>query len=146
MRKPRLIIAFRNPKGEREEENHMKNVTTFITVGILYLAISTALSSPALAQAIKPLSGTKGADAVNTGVHQFNQGNLDNAMSQFQQALKQNPRSGVAHYNLALTYSRLGRPDLAAKHFQQASEFGRGNPFIQNSSVLKQHTQSQTKK
>ena len=124
----------------------MKNSTKLITICILYLAIGSTLNSSVMAQAIKPLSGTKGADAVNNGVDLFNQGNMNNALSKFQQALKENPRSGVAHYNLALTYSRLGRSDLAAKHFQQASDFGSGNPFIQNSSILKQHTQNQTKR
>jgi len=99
-----------------------------------------------MAQAIKPLSGTKGAGAINNGVRQFNQGKLDTALSHFQQALKKNSRSGVAHYNLALTYNRLGKHDQAAKHFQKASKFGRGNTFIQNSSILKQHTKRQQKK
>ncbi len=124
----------------------MKKITKYLTIYILCLAISSALSFMVMAQVIKPLSGTKGAGAINNGVHQFNQGKLDTALSHFQQALKKNPRSGVAHYNLALTYNRLGKSDQAAKHFQKASEFGRGNTFIQNSSILKQYTKSQQKK
>ncbi len=124
----------------------MNSIPKYITVGILFLAISSPHSIIAMAQAIKPLSGTKGAEAVNNGVNQFNQGNLTKAMSQFQQALAKNPRSGVAHYNLALTYNRLGKSEQAAKHFQKASKFGRGNTFIQNSKILKQHTQIQQKK
>jgi len=124
----------------------MNSSTKYLTIGILFLAISCMLTTVVMAQAIKPLSGTNGAEAVNNGVNQFNQGNLNNAMSQFQQALQKNPRSGVAHYNLALTYNRLGKSDQAAKHFQKASKFGRGNTFIQNSQIVKQHTKSLHKK
>lgn len=124
----------------------MKTVTKCMTIGVFVLALSSTLSFTVMAQAIKPLSGTKGAEAVNNGVTSFNQGNLSNAMSQFQQALAKNPRSGVAHYNLALTYNRLGKSDQAAKHFQMASEYGRGNTFIQHSQLLKQHTKSLPKK
>lgn len=124
----------------------MKNITRYLTICILFFAISSTLSIIVMAQAIKPLSGTKGARAINDGVQHFNQGKLNTALSHFQKALKKNPRSGVAHYNLALTYNRLGKSDQAAKHFQKASKFGRGNTFIQHSSILKQHTQNVQKK
>lgn len=115
-------------------------VTTLVTFLVL------GVSSPTLAQAIKPLSGTKGAGAINIGVSHFNQGKLDIASTHFQEALKKNPRSAVAHFNLGLTLKRMGKSGKAAKHFQKASKFGRGNTFIQNSSILKQHTQGQQKK
>ncbi|MDA0738272.1 MAG: hypothetical protein O2999_05855 [Nitrospirae bacterium] len=60
----------------------MKTVPKCITIGVFVLAISSTLSFTVMAQAIKPLSGTKGAEAVNNGVTSFNQGNLSNAMSQ----------------------------------------------------------------
>ena len=122
----------------------MKRISINLTT-ILFLSASS-YSSIVMAQAIKPLSGTKGANAINNGVSQFNQGQLNKAINHFQQALKKNPRSAVANYNMALTLNRMGRSDKAAKYFQKAAKLGRGNPFIQHSSILKQHTQSQQKK
>ena len=97
-------------------------------------------------QAIMPLSGTKGAGSINDGISQFNQRNLDSAVSHFQKSLKTNPRSAVAHYNLALAYSQMGQRNKASRHFQKASKFGRLNPFIQNSRSLQQHLQTSKNK
>ncbi len=123
----------------------MRRVTKFLIISLLVVS-SLALNALAMAQAIMPLSGTKGAGAINNGVAQFNQGKLDTALNHFQQALKANPRSAVAHYNLALTFNRMGQSDKAVRHFQKAAKLGRMNPFIQNSRILKQHTQGQQKK
>lgn len=119
----------------------MKRVPMFLTICMLFLA-SSGWISIVMAQAIKPLSGTKGAAAINNGVNHFNQGQLTSAQTHFQTALKSNPRSAVAHYNLALTYNRLGKSDKATKHFQEAAKLGRMNSFIQNSRILKQHVPS----
>lgn len=121
----------------------MKRVLICLTIGILFV-LSGSFASPVMAQVIKPLGGTKGANAINDGVGQFNRGNMNKALTQFQSALKTNPRSAVAHYNLALTYNRMGQSDKATKHFQEAEKLGRGNPFIQHSSILKQHLKATT--
>ena len=118
----------------------MKRVLIYLTIGILFV-LCGSMTSPVMAQAIKPVAGTKGANAINNGVSQFNSGQLNKALTQFQGALKTNPRSAVAHYNLALTYNRMGQSDKATKHFQEAEKLGRGNPFIRHSSILKQYTQ-----
>lgn len=123
----------------------MKRVQIVKTIFFLFLA-NTVFSSAVMAQAIIPLSGTKGAGAIDSGVTQFNQGQLNNALTHFKAALKTNPRSAVAHYNLALTFNRMGQTVNAKKHFQKAQKFGRVNPFIQNSHILKQHIQDQKKK
>ena len=116
----------------------MERVIKHLIICILVLASST-LSSTIMAQTIKPLSGTKGASTINKGVKHFNQGQLNHALTHFQQALKKNPRSAVAHYNMALTFNRMGQSDKATKHFQQASKLGQMNSFIRNSRILQQH-------
>ena len=58
---------------------------------ILGFALIGTLSAMVWAQAVLPLSGTKGASAINNGVNQFRQGNLDAASSHFRNALQKNP-------------------------------------------------------
>jgi len=123
----------------------MRRILIYLTIGILF-SLSISISSSVLAQAIKPLSGTKGASAINNGVDHFTRGDFNTALNHFQEALKANPRSAVAHYNLALTFNRMGQSDKASKHFKEAENLGRLNPFIQNSRILKQNTQSQEKR
>ncbi len=117
---------------------------------ILFIGMATIWSvtvcTLSWGQAIMPLSGTKGAGSINDGISQFNQRNLDSAVSHFQKSLKTNPRSAVAHYNLALAYSQMGQRKKASRHFQKASKFGRLNPFIQNSRSLQQHLQTSKNK
>ncbi len=117
---------------------------------ILFIGMATIWSvtvcTLSWGQAIMPLSGTKGAGSINDGISQFNQRNLDSAVSHFQKSLKTNPRSAVAHYNLALAYSQMGQRNKASRHFQKASKFGRLNPFIQNSRSLQQHLQTSKNK
>ena len=107
---------------------------------------SIAVCTLSWGQAIMPLSGTKGAGSINDGVGQYNQRNFDSAVSHFQKSLKTNPRSAVAHYNLALAYNQMGQREKASRHFQKASKFGRLNPFIQNSRILQQHLQTSKNK
>ena len=113
-----------------------------ITVIMLVTIFMAGISSIVMAQAIMPLSGTKGAAAINDGVSHYNQGRWDSASSHFQNALKANPRSAVAHYNLALVLDRMGQREKASRHFKKASELGRMNSFIQNSRILKQYLPS----
>ncbi len=118
----------------------MKLFETLCLVICGFVLVGT-LSSTAWAQAIIPLSGTKGASAINDGVGHFRQRNWDTASSHFRKALQKNPRSAVAHYNLGLALNRMGKPQQAAKHFQKASQLGQINPLIRNSTILKKHLQ-----
>ncbi len=117
---------------------------------ILFIGMATIWSvtvcTLSWGQAIMPLSGTKGAGSINDGISQYNKRNLDSAASHFQKSLKTNPRSAVAHYNLALAYNQMGQREKASRHFQKASKFGRLNPFIQNSRSLQQNLQTSKNK
>jgi len=85
-----------------------------------------------------PLSGTQGADSINGGVSEYHQRNWSAALAGFQKALKADPNSAVAHFNMALTLRQMGQQDKASKHFKLASQFGGSNPFIRNSSDVRQ--------
>ena len=103
----------------------------------LMILVYTVMSSLAWGQVLMPLSGTEGAESINAGVSQYHQRNMNSAVEQFRKALKKNPNSAVAHYNLGLTLRQMGKQDKAAHHFKRASKFGASNPFIQNSSEIK---------
>ncbi|MEC4672929.1 MAG: tetratricopeptide repeat protein [Nitrospirota bacterium] len=105
-------------------------------IGVVLL-VSSTMSSLAWGQVLMPLSGTQGAESINGGVNHYHQRNWNSAVSQFQQALKKNPNSAVAHYNLGLTLRQMGQQDKAVQHFRKASQFGRSNLFIRNSSEVK---------
>lgn len=106
--------------------------------GVGVVVFMVTISSFAWGQVLKPLSGTRGAESINGGVGHFHQRNWKSAEKEFQSALKKNPNSAVAHYNLGLTLRQMGQQDQASHHFRKASRFGKSNPFIQNSPEVKQ--------
>ena len=115
----------------------MKGLGIAFSMGMVLL-VGGVMSSLAWGQVLMPLSGTQGAESINGGVNHYHQRNWNSAVAQFKQALKKNPNSAVAHYNLGLTLRQMGQQDKAVYHFQRASKFGRSNPFIHNSSAVKQ--------
>ncbi len=117
-----------------------------IPVVTLVTLLLIGINSTVMAQAIMPLTGTKGAATINEGISHYNQGKWDTSASQFQDALKKNPRSAIAHYNLALAFDRMGQREKASHHFKKASELGRMNSFIRNSRILQQHLQTSKNK
>ena len=126
------------------EPNVLRNVCRFRRDRIIFLIGMILLVWGIMApmtwgqQVLMPLSGTQGAEDINNGVNHFYQHNWNSAVTQFREALKKNPNSDVAHYNLALALRQMGRHTQATEHFQKASKFGSTNLFIQNSSEVKQ--------
>ena len=59
------------------------------------------------------------------GQQAYGQGNLTNAINQFQQAVLQNPRDANACYNLGASYFQLGRQQRNAQYMAQAEQFYR---------------------
>jgi len=59
------------------------------------------------------------------GKQLFEQGQYASAIQSFQQALRDNPQSADAYYNLAATYSHLGRQQNNANWMQQADQLYR---------------------
>ncbi len=123
----------------------MKRLRKVLFIGMATIW-SVTVCSLSWGQTIMPLSGTKGAGSITDGISHYKKRNLDSAAAHFQKSLKTNPRSAVAHYNLALAYSQMGQRKKASRHFQRASKFGRLNPFIQNSRILQRHLQTSKNK
>ena len=73
------------------------------------------------------------------GVSHYQQGHWDVALEHFNKAVKADPNSAVAHYNLALTLDKMGKHDEATTEFKKALEFAPTDPVIKDSEILKKH-------
>lgn len=58
------------------------------------------------------------------------QQNLQEAVKMYQATLKQNPKSGEAHWRLAVCLDKSGNFQESARHYQDAVKFMPGNPEI----------------
>ena len=73
------------------------------------------------------------------GVGHYQQGHWEVAMEHFRKAVKGDPNSAIAHYNIALTLDKMGKHDEATKSFKKASELAPTDPLIKDSEILKKH-------
>lgn len=115
------------------------NTRKSLLIMSICVTLAGPCSVPAWGQALYPLGGTKGSEAINQGIYSLNQQRWDTAVTHFQKALRENPQSAEAHFNMALTLNQMGQHQKAAEHFKKASEFGQMNSFIQNSPILQQY-------
>lgn len=73
------------------------------------------------------------------GVGHYQQGHWEVAMEHFRKAVKGDPNSAVAHYNIALTLDKMGKHDEATTSFKKALELAPTDPVIKDSEILKKH-------
>lgn len=73
------------------------------------------------------------------GVSHYQQGHWDVAQEHLNKAVKADPNSAVAHYNLALTLDKLGKHEDATTEFKKALELAPTDPAIKDSEILKKH-------
>jgi tetratricopeptide (TPR) repeat protein len=83
--------------------------------------------------------GSPGQADNDEGVSQYKQGNVDVATDRFQKAIKSDPKSAEAQYNLGLSFDKMGKHDEATAAFKQAVELAPTNPAIKDSPTLKKH-------
>jgi Flp pilus assembly protein TadD len=88
---------------------------------------------------LKAAAGSKAEQHNKEGIEHYNQGHWDVALKHFTAAVKEDPNSAEAHYNVALALDKSGDHKAATEHFKKASELGKNNPDIQNSGILKAH-------
>ena len=98
-------------------------------------AATAPLSDGALMSAV----GSPGQADNDEGVSQYKQGHMDVATDRFQKALKSDPKSAEAQYNLGLSFDKMGRHDEATAAFKQAIALAPANPAIKDSPILKKH-------
>ena len=91
------------------------------------------------APALKGPSGSKAEQHINEGIEHYAKGHWDVAKKHFQEAVKTDPASAEAHYDLALSLDKSGDHKTAIEHFKKALELGKDNPDIQQSEILHAH-------
>ena len=93
------------------------------------------------APALKTTASSKAETPNNEGIEHYNQEHWDVAKKHFTEAVKADPSSAEAHYNLALALDKSGDHKTAIDHFHKAKELGKENPDIQQSEILNAHLQ-----
>lgn len=124
-----------------------------ILVGLAITAVSCDSDKPYVpasqtgAAATAPMSdgalmaavGSLGQADNDEGVSQYKQGHMDVATDRFQKALKSDPKSAEAQYNLGLSFDKMGKHDETTAAFKQAVALAPANPAIKDSPILKKH-------
>ena len=77
-------------------------------------------------------------------IKNYHMGLFGKAKEQFKKALNlaqqlRDPGRGILHFNLSLSLHKSGEHEEAAKQFNSARRFARGNPKILESELLKMH-------
>ena len=99
----------------------------------------TAASAPVSDGALMSAAGSPGQADNDEGVSQYKQGHMDVATDRFQKAIKSDPKSAEAQYNLGLSFDKMGKHDEATVAFKQAVALAPANPAIKDSPTLKKH-------
>ena len=99
----------------------------------------TAASAPVSDEALMSAVGSPGQADNDEGVSQYKQGHMDVATDRFQKAIKSDPKSAEAQYNLGLSFDKMGKHDEATAAFKQAVALAPANPAIKDSPTLKKH-------
>ena len=99
----------------------------------------TAATVPVSDGALISAVGSPGQADNDEGVSQYKQGNMDVATDRFQKALKSDPKSAEAQFNLGLSFDKMGKHDEATAAFKQAVALAPANPAIMDSPILKKH-------
>jgi Flp pilus assembly protein TadD len=88
---------------------------------------------------LKTTANSKAEAHNEEGIEHYNQEHWDVATKHFMEAVKADPTSAEAHYNLALALDKSDDHETAIEHFHKAKKLGKDNPEIQQSEILKAH-------
>ena len=102
-------------------------------------AATATAPAPASDGALMSVVGSPGQADNDEGVSQYKQGHMDVATDRFQKAIKSDPKSAEAQYNLGLSFDKMGKHDEATAAFKQAVALAPANPAIKDSPTLKKH-------
>jgi len=108
----------------------------------LCLGFATGPAMADMGKTAPPLAVAAGSPAEThnkEGIEHYNKSHWDVAKKHFMGAVEADPKSGEAHYNLALALDKSGDHKMATEHFQKALDLGKGNAEIANSGILKAH-------
>ena len=75
-------------------------------------------TAPMPEAALMAAAGSAGRADNDEGVTQYKQGKMDAAIEWFQKAVKADPKSAEANYNLGLSFDKIGKHDEATAAFK----------------------------
>ena len=104
-----------------------------------FLAMVTGCATPSGPLAVLPMTSPVAAHHNLEGIQQYDSGKWQAAKSRFELAIRADPGLAEAHFNLALTFHKLGEHREAAIHFKKASELAPANKEIVESSAYRNH-------
>lgn len=123
----------------RQIHTFMLSLVTVVFCAAAFSACASTSDMKKTAPALKTAPGSQAGAHNNEGIEHYKQGHWDVAKKHFMEAVKSDPSSAEAHYNLALALDKSGDHQAAIEHFQKAKELGKDNPAIQQSEILQAH-------
>jgi len=132
------------------EEDAMKQ--RYLLLGIVLLAAVSVIACDSSSTGTGTRKAGTAADAPlfapassaarmdnDEGVGHYQQGHWDVAMGHFQKAVKADPNSAAAQYNVGLTLDKMDKHDEATSAFKKALELAPNEPAVKDSEILKKH-------
>jgi Flp pilus assembly protein TadD len=128
----------------------MKQISLLILMGLFSLVTMMSCDSGQSGGGVKKTGSAPDAALMapagsaarmdnDEGVGHYQQGHWDVAAGHFGKAVKADPNSAVAHYNLGLTQDKMDKHEEATASFKKALELAPADPAIKDSAILKKH-------
>jgi Tfp pilus assembly protein PilF len=122
----------------------MKTFGWFVVASMVSFTLTACYGgppAPKIPSLMSPAGMTNTAAAAknNEGVDHLVQGHFEISESFFRDAIAAKNNFAEAHFNLGVALDGLGKHEDAKAAFQQAKEFGAGNPKIADQEILKKH-------
>ena len=109
---------------------------------LVVMILAWCLSGCATGTSPLPLASSPTSDGVKhnaEGMEHYQMRHYDVAKQHFEVALKLDPKSAEAHFNMALTLDKLGDHKKATEYFKRAGELDPKNPAIVQSTEYQGH-------
>ena len=116
-----------------------KSILMTVVLYAIFVGAAAGADMSKTVPALKAVEGSKAESAITDGIAHYNKSHWDVAEKHFREAVKADPESAEAHYDLALALDKVGNHTSAIEHFKKAQELGKDNPDIQNSPILHGH-------
>ena len=116
-----------------------RSVVMTVVLFTIFVGVAAGADMSKTVPALKAVEGSKAESAITKGIVHYNKAHWDVAEKHFGEAVKADPESSEAHYDLALALDKVGNHTAATEHFKKAQELGKDNPDIQNSAILHGH-------
>ncbi|MFQ5598564.1 MAG: tetratricopeptide repeat protein [Nitrospiria bacterium] len=114
-----------------------------LAVGLLTVISFTACSGGGGSAPQIPSIMASGSDSAakknNEGVDHLVQGHWDVAIKHLKEAIAAKPNFAEAHFNMGVALDGKGKHAEATESFKKANDFGKDNPKITGSAILKKH-------